>query len=56
MRMLPTIPVELLITGDGSQAGPWTNGDPGYTGNLPATWVAEIHNAGGVANHRPPVL
>ena len=35
---------------DGSQAGPWTNGDPGYTGNLPATWVAEVHNAGGVAN------
>ena len=36
--------------GDGSQAGPWTNGNPGYTGNLPATWSAEIHNAGGVAN------
>ncbi len=36
--------------GDGSQAGPWTNGNPGYSGNLPATWSAEIHNAGGVAN------
>ncbi|MGY6277224.1 hypothetical protein [Methylomonas sp. MgM2] len=35
---------------DGSNAGPWTEGDPGYTGNLPATWVAMIHNAGGVAN------
>ena len=28
----------------------WTIGNPGYTGNLPATWVAEIHNDGGVAN------
>jgi hypothetical protein len=36
--------------GDGSQAGPWTNGNPGYTGNLPATWAAEIHNDNGVAN------
>jgi len=36
--------------GDGSQAGTWTNGDPGYTGNLPATWAAEIHNDGGVEN------
>lgn len=36
---------------DGSQAGPWSAGDdPGYTGNLPATWVAMIHNDGGVAN------
>jgi hypothetical protein len=35
---------------DGSQAGPWSNGNPGYTGNLPATWVAEIHNAGGATN------
>ncbi len=35
---------------DGSQAGPWSDGNPGYTGNLPATWVAEVHNAGGVAN------
>lgn len=23
----------------------WTNGDPGYTGNLPASWVAFIHNS-----------
>lgn len=30
--------------------GPWTDGDPGYTGNLPANWVAMIHNAGGAAN------
>lgn len=35
---------------DGSQAGPWTDGNPGYTGNLPASWVAMIHNDGGVAN------
>jgi hypothetical protein len=35
---------------DGSQTGPWTEGDPGYTGDLPATWVAQIHNDGGVAN------
>lgn len=35
---------------DGSSAGPWTEGNPGYTGNLPATWVAIIHNDGGVAN------
>jgi hypothetical protein len=34
---------------DGSQTGPWDNGDPGYTGNLPATWYAEIHNPGGIA-------
>ncbi len=27
----------------------WTNGAPTYTGNLPATWVAQIHNDGGVA-------
>ena len=36
--------------GDGSQAGPWSAGDPGYTGSLPATWVAMIHNDGGIAN------
>ena len=36
--------------GDGSQAGPWTDGNPGYAGNLPATWAAEIHNDGGVGN------
>lgn len=35
---------------DGSQAGPWTDGNPSYTGNLPATWVAFIHNAGGSAD------
>lgn len=35
---------------DGSYAGPWTDGNPGYTGDLPATWVAMIHNDGGVAN------
>lgn len=36
---------------DGSNAGPWTDGsDPGYTGSLPATWVAIIHNASGAAN------
>jgi len=35
---------------DGTQTGPWSAGDPGYTGNLPATWVAQIHNDGGVAN------
>lgn len=35
---------------DGSQTGPWSAGDPGYTGNLPATWVAMIHNDGGSAN------
>lgn len=33
---------------DGSQVGPWSEDDPGYTGSLPATWVAMIHNAGGV--------
>lgn len=27
----------------------WTNGDGGYTGNLPATWIATINNAGGIA-------
>ncbi|WP_152428844.1 hypothetical protein [Methylomonas sp. MK1] len=35
---------------DGSATGPWSDGDPGYIGNLPATWVAMIHNDGGVAN------
>ena len=35
---------------DGSQAGPWTDGNPGYTGSLPATWVAMIHNHGGAYN------
>lgn len=32
------------------QNGPWSAGDPGYTGSLPANWVAMIHNDGGVAN------
>lgn len=27
----------------------WTNGDPGYTGNMAVTWAALIENAGGVA-------
>ena len=27
----------------------WTNGDGGYTGNLPATWIAHIQNEGGIA-------
>lgn len=35
---------------DESQGGPWSAGDPGYTGSLPATWVAMIHNDGGAAN------
>lgn len=34
---------------NGTAAGPWTNGNPGYSGNLPATWIAVIENAGGVA-------
>ena len=38
---------------DGSQAAAnWKGGDPGYTGNLPATWVAEIHNDGGVEDEQ----
>lgn len=27
----------------------WSNGDPGYTGNMAVTWVAFLENAGGVA-------
>lgn len=34
---------------DGDVAA-WSDGDPGYTGNLPATWVAMVHNLGGSAN------
>ncbi|MEQ1638088.1 MAG: hypothetical protein ABL903_15515 [Methylococcales bacterium] len=30
---------------NGNATGPWTGGAPnGYTGNLPATWVANVHN------------
>lgn len=28
----------------------WTDGDPGYSGNLPASWVAFVHNHAGAAN------
>lgn len=32
-------------TANGNASGPWTGGAPnGYTGNLPATWVANVHN------------
>lgn len=35
---------------NGSSAGPWSgDGNPGYSGILPATWIATIENAGGVA-------
>lgn len=34
---------------NGTSAGPWTDGSPGYTGSLPATWATVIQNAGGVA-------
>lgn len=29
----------------------WTNGDPGYSANLPARWVAFVENSGGIAGN-----
>lgn len=38
--------------GDGSGSVPnfWSENAPAYSGNLPATWVAFVHNDNGVAN------
>ena len=34
---------DILANGN-SLAGPWSAGAPAYTGNLPATWVANVHH------------
>jgi hypothetical protein len=40
---------ELPPEDGGGPVWAWTNGDGGYAGNLPATWIARIQNQGGIA-------